>query len=122
MRPVRPLLALLPGLALLAAACGGTSSVAVPGGHASRGPAAVKAFGCGACHDVPGVAGADGEIGPSLAHLADRRTIAGRLPNTPAEVIRWIRSPQEISPGSLMPDLGVSETDARDIAAYLYRY
>ena len=42
------------------------------------------------------------------------------LRNTPANLVRWIREPQAVVPGNAMPDMGVSEADARDIAAYLY--
>jgi cytochrome c2 len=106
-------------VALLLAGCGGRAVVAVKGGDAGDGPAAIRAFGCGACHVVPGISGADGQVGPSLAGLAGRRYLAGVLPNTPRNLVRWIRHPQEVSRGTLMPDLGVGEDDARDIAAYL---
>jgi cytochrome c1 len=46
--------------------------------------------------------------------------IGGVLPNRPANLVRWIRFPQETDSLTAMPDLGVSERDARDIAAYLY--
>jgi cytochrome c1 len=45
--------------------------------------------------------------------------LAGVLTNTPEHMIEWLRNPQWISPLSAMPDLGVTERDARDIAAYL---
>jgi cytochrome c2 len=80
------------------------------------------ASGCGSCHTISGVDGADGKIGPSLAGVAERRTIAGRLENTPQNLTLWIREPQRVDPGNLMPGLGLSEADARDIAAYLDRH
>jgi cytochrome c1 len=46
--------------------------------------------------------------------------LAGNLPNTPENLVRWIRQPQTIKPGNVMPDLGIGVRDARDIAAYLY--
>lgn len=121
-RPATALLAgsALAGLALAAAGCGGGQAVAVRGGDGGHGRTAIRTYGCGACHAIAGVSGADGEVGPPLRHFGERRTIAGRLPNTPPNLVRWIRQPQEIDPGTLMPDLGVDETDARDIAAYLY--
>jgi cytochrome c1 len=82
----------------------------------------MKAFGCGACHTVPGVPGADGRIGPELSGLADHENIAGRLENTPDNLVRWISHPQEVDPGNVMPDLGVPDSAARDIAAYLYEH
>jgi hypothetical protein len=41
------------------------------------------------------------------------------LPNSRENMVRWIRFPHEFSPLGAMPALGVSERDARDIAAYL---
>ena len=67
-----------------------------------------------------GVPGADGLVGPPLDRIASRTYLAGRLPNTPQNLLRWIRDPQGISPGTAMPPMGVSEKDGRDIAAYLY--
>jgi cytochrome c1 len=42
------------------------------------------------------------------------------LPNTPENLVRWLRDPQKLNPRTAMPDLGVTERDAQDIAAYLY--
>jgi cytochrome c1 len=66
------------------------------------------------------VDGAVGLVGPPLIHFARRSYIAGELPNTGQNLIRWIRSPRSVEPGTDMPDLGVSESDARNMAAYLY--
>lgn len=111
-------------LALLLGGCGGsgTEAVSVPGAHPDSAPTEMKAFGCGACHTIPGVDGANGRVGPSLADVGERWSIAGRVPNTPQNLVRWITSPQELDPGTLMPDLGVAPQQARDIAAYLYRH
>jgi cytochrome c2 len=92
----------------------------VPGGDASRAPALLHAFGCAACHTIPGIADANGNVGPPLIGIGGRTFIAGMLRNEPANLIRWIRFPQSIVPGNAMPDMGVSEQEARDIAAYLY--
>ena len=92
----------------------------VAGGDPSRGERSIVAYGCGSCHVIPGVPSAEGRVGPPLTDLADRAFLAGELRNEPDALVRWIRQPQEIRPGSAMPDLGVSENDARDIAAYLY--
>jgi cytochrome c1 len=116
-----PLAAL--GLALVLGGCGsGSEAVSVPGAHPDSAPTVMTAFGCGSCHMIPGVRGANGRIGPNLAGLDERWSIAGRLPNTPANLVRWIMHPQEVDPGTLMPDLGVPEQQARDIAAYLYSH
>ena len=92
----------------------------MPGGESQRGKGAIERYGCGACHLVPGVSGARGKVGPSLAGIARRASLAGELANTPDNLLRWIENPQAVKPGTMMPNLGVSEPDARDIAAYLY--
>jgi len=92
----------------------------VLGGDPARGRRAIAAYGCGACHVVPGIAGARGRVGPSLAGLADRPYVAGRLPNVAPSLEAWVRHPRRIDPQTIMPELGVTERDARDIAAFLY--
>jgi len=110
--------------ALAPAGCGGSAKTIDVGGGAkpSHAPAEFAAYGCSSCHTIAGVSGANADIGPKLADFADRRYIAGRLPNTVPNLIRWIRHPQQVDPGNVMPDLGVSDQDARDIAAYLYSH
>lgn len=98
----------------------GSPTKDVPGGDPSRGPAAMQKYGCIACHVVPGVVAARGQVGPTLSGVATRSIIAGRLSNTPDNLIHWIQDPQGVSPGTVMPNMGVTEADARDIAAYLY--
>ena len=50
-----------------------------------------------------------------------RRTmIAGELPNSPDNLVRWIKDPELVEPGTAMPDLGLTDSEARDVAAYLY--
>lgn len=85
-----------------------------------RGKTLIFAFGCVACHRVNGVPSGDGSIGPPLTNWSRRKFIAGNLPNQPPMLIRWITNPQEVEPGTAMPDLGVTESEARDMAAYLY--
>jgi cytochrome c len=92
----------------------------VAGGHAERGPDAIGKYGCGSCHDIPGVSGADGLAAPPLTKFAHRAYIAGEVSNNPEHLITWITVPQAIEPGTDMPNLGVTDQDARDIAAYLY--
>jgi mono/diheme cytochrome c family protein len=94
--------------------------VATPGPpDARRGRELINQYACTACHTVPGVASTKPQVGPPLAGFADRTLIAGRLPNTPDNLARWLREPQAIDPLSAMPDLGVSAAHARDMAAYL---
>lgn len=92
----------------------------IPNADSSRAPAAMRAYGCGSCHTIPGVAGANGAVGPKLEGISSHSFLAGQLPNTPENLILWIQHPQQVRPGSDMPDMGVSATDARNIAAYLY--
>ena len=90
------------------------------GASADRGRDALIAYGCGSCHTIPGVPDADATVGPPLSGWANRTYVAGMLPNTPPELVRWITNPQAVVPGNAMPDLGVSDPAARDMAAYLY--
>jgi mono/diheme cytochrome c family protein len=84
-----------------------------------RGKTAILQYACVTCHVVPGVVGANAPVGPPLDRMAQRTYLAGRLLNTEENLVRWIREPKAISPHSAMPDLGVTERDARDMAAYL---
>jgi len=90
------------------------------GGKAGLGRELIYAYGCGTCHNVPGVPEAQGTTGPPLARFAHRSYVAGTLTNTPENLIRWIREPQKIEPRTAMPQLGVSDEQAHHIAAYLY--
>lgn len=116
------MVAVLGCLVVIATACGTSRSTTVEGADPSRGPTLIALYGCGGCHSISGVSDATGEIGPHLTGLGNRLVIAGGLPNTPANLIAWIRDPQQFDPGTLMPDLHVSPAAARDIAAYLYRH
>ena len=75
---------------------------------------------CGACHTIPGVRGARGKVGPSLAGFAQRGYIAGELPNRPTLLVRWLPNAPELVPGTAMPAIPMTERQARDVAAYLY--
>jgi cytochrome c1 len=86
---------------------------------AQRGHGALQAHGCHSCHIIPGVVGSARHVGPPLAGFARRTLIAGRLANTPDNLVAWIVDPQSIDPASAMPAMRVSEADARDMAAYL---
>ena len=106
-----------------AAACGRDDEYAhvVDGGNAERGRVAIRAFGCGSCHTIPGVRGANAFVGPNLDGIASRSYIAGVLPNDPENMVRWLKNPQAVDNKTAMPNLNVSDRDARDIAEYLYR-
>ena len=95
------------------------SAPATRPGNAERGRIALAQYACNACHQIPGVTGSDVYVGRPLAGLAERKFIAGTLPNTPHNLVRWIRNPREVDPDTAMPVQGVTEQDALDIASYL---
>lgn len=90
------------------------------GGTAAGGMQVIATKSCGACHTIPGIRGANGAVGPPLFFFSRRTFIAGELPNTPDNLVRWVRSPQSVEPNTAMPNLGLTEQQARDVAAYLY--
>jgi len=109
--------------ALLAAAgCGKrvTKAPLIAGADAERGKTAIESYGCGACHTIPGVRGARGLVGPPLADVGRRVYIAGVVPNDPENMVRWIMNPPTVDSKTAMPDLGIPEGVARDMAEYLY--
>lgn len=87
-------------------------------GDPKRGHELIATYGCESCHEIPGVAPA-GLVGPPLTRIGRRAYIAGRVPNFEITMTLWIENPQQIKPGTAMPNLGVTRRDARDIAAYL---
>ncbi len=95
-------------------------AVVLTGGDPLRGKSLFAARGCGACHAVSGDRAATGVVGPPLGKLAPRAFVAGRQPNDPSHLIAWVQHPQTIEPGVGMPDAGLSDQEARDVAAYLY--
>lgn len=90
------------------------------GGDAARGVNVIKVKNCGSCHEIPGINGAQGLVGPPLAHYSRRTYVGGEVANEPANLIKWLMSPQSIEPQTAMPNLGLTEQEARDTAAYLY--
>ncbi|MFT3894679.1 MAG: hypothetical protein QM730_23870 [Anaerolineales bacterium] len=88
--------------------------------HVASGRRLIAMYGCGACHAIPGVPGANAMAAPPLKCFYQRSYIAGRLPNTKENLAKWIEHPQLIELGTAMPDLGVSKEDASNIADYLY--
>jgi cytochrome c1 len=87
--------------------------------NARAGAMAVKALGCGTCHVIPGISGANGVVGPPLNQIARRVYLAGLLRNTPDNMMMWLRDPQSILPGNAMPNMQLTEEQVRDITAYL---
>jgi cytochrome c oxidase subunit 2 len=74
---------------------------------------------CASCHAIRGTS-ASGQVGPDLTHVASRTTLAAlTIPNTPAELRRWILDNQQIKPGNRMPDIQLSAPRMRQLLAYL---
>jgi mono/diheme cytochrome c family protein len=95
-------------------------ATSLTGGDPDRAPVLIRRFGCGGCHAISGVAGADGKVAPPLDNFRKRVYVAGVLRNSPENLIQWIVAPQKISPQSAMPATGITPDDARHVAAYLY--
>lgn len=119
---MRALLRLLPLLLLGACLDRGEppAHLAIPGADAAQGRRLMVEHGCGACHRIPGVRNARTMVGPPLDDYAQRGYVAGMLPNRPANLIAWLRNPPAVNPWTAMPNLGLDEGEARDMAAYLY--
>jgi cytochrome c1 len=107
-------------LALLLTACNSWRGTARTDAASSNGERDVSRLGCGSCHTIPGIVGAHGKVGPSLVGFASHSYVAGDLPNQPPNLEHWIQHPHSVHPDTLMPELGVTDTQARDIAAFLY--
>src|SRR4051794_41004649 len=117
--------------AILALAAGGATlwqqqsqsektAMAMVGGNPSRAPELIRRYGCAGCHTIPGIPGGNGQVGGPLRDLRQRVYIGGVVLNSPDNLTRWMVSPQTFSPRTAMPATGISEPEARDVAAYLY--
>jgi cytochrome c1 len=120
----RVLLAACAGLAAGIAACTEPAEppafLRIVGGEPERGRGLIQAYGCGTCHVIAGVRGARGRVGPPLEKFAERNLLAGAMPNVPRNLVAWLIDPPAVQPQTGMPAVGLSEADARHIAAYLY--
>lgn len=105
---------------MVLAGCRNAPPQPVADGDANNGKLLLRQFGCGSCHEIPGVADAMGRVGPPLKGVTARVYIAGVLPTTPDNIAAFIRAPQRYAPRTRMPDLGVTPEHARDMVAYLY--
>lgn len=119
------------GLVLLASGYGGwraaqaqgqavALAVALTRGDPARAPDLITRYGCGGCHAIPGAPGADGKVAGPLGGMRERVYVGGVARHTPENLVRWIVAPQAFSPRSAMPATGISEEEARDVAAFLY--
>lgn len=89
-------------------------------GDPALGRALLAGHGCTSCHVVPGERAPTGHVGPPLSQFARRTNIAGHAPNEPEVLVRFLMNSPQVVPGTAMPNLQVSETEARHIAALLY--
>ncbi|MGY6501446.1 MAG: c-type cytochrome [Acidimicrobiales bacterium] len=112
-------------MALLLGACADGSSrprspALVSEGNAEVGREVIVETGCGSCHRIPGIPNANALVGPPLDSWSRRSFIAGTLSNNEENLSRWLADPQEIRPGSAMPDLDLSDDQVADVVAYLF--
>ena len=123
-------LAALCGILVLAAAVGGWAfwntdrhrtefRAALVAGDPHEAPVLLRRYGCAGCHTISGVPGAKGRVGPSLDDVGQRVFLAGRFPNTPENLVRWIQEPRAMDPRTAMPETGISPGEAQNVAAYL---
>lgn len=112
-------IAICVGAGLISGCKQGHAVIAGTDGPSERGRATIEAYGCGKCHTIPGIRGAHGVVGPPLESVAERTYIGGNFPNTPDTLTQWIMAPQKLKPKTAMPSLGLSESQSRDVVAYL---
>jgi cytochrome c len=114
----------LAAIALLAGGMSGCSGQTdtrhVRGGDADTGQRLITQYQCSSCHMIPKVPGPNGEAGPSLEKVGSLSYIAGGIPNQPDRMVAWLRDPPALKPGTRMPSMGLTEQEARHMAAYLY--
>jgi cytochrome c551/c552 len=85
----------------------------------ARGDVLLRQYGCHSCHRIRGVVGPDTHVGPALVDWHKQKYIAGVAPNTRDNLANWIRNPRAMSPRTLMPDMEVAESHAKEMADYL---
>jgi cytochrome c1 len=96
------------------------AAIAATGGQPDRAPQLLKLYGCTGCHTLPGGTEPAGQVGPDLVNIARRLYVGGVVTNTPDNLVAFIVDPRAIDPKSAMPRTGITEGEARDVAAYLY--
>jgi cytochrome c oxidase subunit 2 len=87
---------------------------------AAKGLALFHTSTCINCHAIRGVPGANASVAPDLTHVASRRQLgAGILENTPGNMRLWLKDPQHIKPGALMPDFNFTDQELDQLGEYL---
>jgi mono/diheme cytochrome c family protein len=92
----------------------------IVGGEPDKASKAMVRYGCGACHQISGVRMPGGLAAQPLSGFSERRYIGGTIENTPSNLVGWIVNPKAYNARTAMPVTGISESEARDVAAYLY--
>jgi len=119
--PAAPALAALAFVGIGLAGCSGqTDTRHVRGGDADTGKRLMTQYQCTTCHVIPQVPGPNGDAGPSLEKVGRLSYIAGGIPNQPDRMVAWLLDPPALKPGTRMPSMGLTEQEARHMAAYLY--
>ena len=98
-----------------------TSSSAAPAGagDAARGEQVFLNGPCVSCHTLEGTK-AQGKVAPRpLTHFATYEKIAQVAPNTPENLTKWLHNPQDVKPGTQMPNLSLKPQDIADLVAFL---
>ncbi|MBI4213871.1 MAG: c-type cytochrome [Chloroflexi bacterium] len=92
-------------------------------GSPERGRTTFVEKGCVTCHTLQGVPSATGVLGPNLTNVSLRPTLTeASFPNTPDQMARWLMNPPAMKPGTIMPNLGLTDQQAQDLVALLYSY
>ena len=120
MRLIPTILAVALALALTGCEDSPARHLRIENGDPDRGRALIRSYGCGACHTIEGIREARGVVGPPLTAFAKRTILAGEYPNTPVFLVQWLISPPALAPRTAMPDMGISDAEARDMASYLF--
>lgn len=109
-------------MALGLAACADVADPprSLAGADVARGRRLVERMACAACHEIPGVPWPKGRVGGALDGVGARPLIAGRFPNQPETLARWVRNAPSLDPSTGMPPIPLTQAEARDVTAYLY--
>jgi cytochrome c oxidase subunit 2 len=86
---------------------------------AAKGAGVFREKNCVNCHSIAGLM-TRGRVAPDLTHVGSRTTLAaGTLPNTPENLAKWLKNPQSVKKGVLMPDIGLNTDQITYLTAYL---
>jgi cytochrome c oxidase subunit II len=74
---------------------------------------------CANCHCIAGTA-AHANAAPDLTHISTRMQLgAGVLDTSPQALARWLKNPQAIKPGCMMPNFSFTDQQVTELTAYL---